>query len=149
MDGEYDAIVVGAGVCGSACAYALAKQGRKIALIERDWSEPDRIVGELLQPGGIKALQTLGLPDCVEGIDGITVNGYVVFKNGEQVLLPYPTGTGKSFHHGRFIMKLRQACKSNPNIYCVEATASTLIKCEITGRNIGLVTNKKGIESSV
>jgi hypothetical protein len=29
--------------------------------IERDWSEPDRIVGELLQPGGIHALSELGM----------------------------------------------------------------------------------------
>ncbi|KAJ3390924.1 Squalene epoxidase [Entophlyctis sp. JEL0112] len=28
---------------------------------ERDWKEPDRIVGELLQPGGVKALENLGL----------------------------------------------------------------------------------------
>jgi hypothetical protein len=28
---------------------------------ERDWSEPDRIVGELLQPGGVLALKELSL----------------------------------------------------------------------------------------
>ena len=38
-----------------------ANQGRQVLLIERDWSEPDRIVGELLQPGGVQALQRLGL----------------------------------------------------------------------------------------
>ncbi len=46
---------------GCALAHALGKQGRSVLLIERDWSEPDRIVGELLQPGGVKALQLLGL----------------------------------------------------------------------------------------
>jgi squalene monooxygenase len=58
---------VGAGVVGSACAFALAEQGRSVVVVgalsdpERDWNEPDRIVGELLQPGGVKALESLGL----------------------------------------------------------------------------------------
>ena len=40
----------------------------------------DRIVGELLQPGGVRALERLGLDDCAkEGIDSVGVDGYVVF----------------------------------------------------------------------
>ncbi len=53
---KHDIIVVGAGIVGSALAYSLAKSGRKVALLERDFDEPDRIVGELLQPGGVRAL---------------------------------------------------------------------------------------------
>ena len=38
-------------------------------LLERDLAQPDRIVGELLQPGGYLALKRLGLADAVLGID--------------------------------------------------------------------------------
>ena len=38
-------------------------------LLERDLSQPDRIVGELLQPGGYLKLKELGLAHCVDGID--------------------------------------------------------------------------------
>lgn len=58
---EYDLIVVGAGVLGSAAARAFGSAGRRVLLLERDLSQPDRIVGELLQPGGINALKALGL----------------------------------------------------------------------------------------
>jgi len=34
--------------------------------IERDLKKPDRIVGELLQPGGMKALKILGLEGTVK-----------------------------------------------------------------------------------
>ena len=34
-DDKFDAIVVGAGPAGSACAYTLAKQGKNILLLER------------------------------------------------------------------------------------------------------------------
>jgi squalene monooxygenase len=96
--------------------------------------EPDRIVGELLQPGGVQALEQLGLLDCLEGIDAIEVDGYNVILRGTQMKIPYPvdkrTGSqprGRSFHHGRFIMKLREAAKATSNVTIVEATATSLI----------------------
>lgn len=58
---EYDMIIVGAGVVGSAAAKAFGEDGRKVLLLERDLSEPDRIVGELMQPGGMNALKELGM----------------------------------------------------------------------------------------
>jgi squalene monooxygenase len=111
-----DAIVVGAGIIGCSLAVALAKQGRNVVLIERDWSEPDRIVGELLQPGGVKALIDLGLEGCLEGIDAIPENGYQVMYKDEKVLIPYVVEEnyprqGRSFHHGRFINNLRKATR--------------------------------------
>lgn len=42
--------------------YLLVTQdGRRVHVIERDLTEPDRIVGELLQPGGYLKLIELGL----------------------------------------------------------------------------------------
>ena len=38
-------------------------------LLEKDLSTPDRIVGELLQPGGYRILQRLGLASCCSDID--------------------------------------------------------------------------------
>lgn len=58
---NYDVIIVGAGILGCALAATMGKQGRDVLLLERDLSEPNRIVGELLQPGGVKALEILGL----------------------------------------------------------------------------------------
>lgn len=37
------------------------QDGRQVHVIERDLTEPDRIVGELLQPGGYLKLVDLGL----------------------------------------------------------------------------------------
>ncbi|ORX46338.1 SE-domain-containing protein [Hesseltinella vesiculosa] len=132
---EYDVIIIGAGVVGCAAAKAFGSSNRKVLLLERDLSVPDRIVGELLQPGGINALKTLGMEDCVEDIDGIDCHGYVVIREGEPVEIPYPdnpsTGTpavGKSFHHGRFINKLRIEAKKSTNVTVKEATVSSLIK---------------------
>lgn len=50
-------------------ANAVMQCGRRVLLLERDLAVPDRIVGELLQPGGYLMLKRLGLTEAVEGID--------------------------------------------------------------------------------
>ena len=42
-------------------AAVLGRDGRRVTVVERDLTEPDRIVGELLQPGGCRTLHQLGL----------------------------------------------------------------------------------------
>lgn len=58
---EADIVIVGAGIVGCAAAVAFGNQGRSVILLEKSLKEPDRIVGELLQPGGVNALEKLGM----------------------------------------------------------------------------------------
>ncbi|KAJ8394668.1 hypothetical protein AAFF_G00044710 [Aldrovandia affinis] len=130
---EPDVVIVGAGVLGSAMAAVLARDGRRVTVIERDLREPDRIVGELLQPGGYRALRELGLEKSVEGLDAHVVNGYVIhdLESRAEVEIPYPREEGviqcgRAFHHGRFIMGLRRVALAEPNVTFVEATVTSL-----------------------
>ncbi|CAL8338662.1 unnamed protein product [Gadus morhua 'NCC'] len=130
---EPDIVIVGAGVLGSAMAAVLARDGRSVTVIERDLQEPDRIVGELLQPGGLKALQELGLEDTVEGLDAHVVKGYVIHdqETNTEVEIPYPQQDekilcGRAFHHGRFIMGLRRAAQAEPNVTFIEGSVTSL-----------------------
>ena len=61
MHHEADIVIVGAGILGCAAAVAFGKQGRSVILLEKSLKQPDRIVGELLQPGGVNALEKLGM----------------------------------------------------------------------------------------
>lgn len=132
--GPPDVVIVGAGVAGSALAYSLAKDGRQVQVIERDLSQPDRIVGELLQPGGYLKLVELGMEECVSGIDSQQVYGYVLYKEGKYAKLTYPLQefssdvSGRSFHHGRFIQRLRQKAASLPNVRMEQGTVTSLIE---------------------
>ncbi|GAB1213184.1 Squalene epoxidase [Aspergillus terreus] len=142
---EADVVIVGAGILGCALAVALGRQGRSVLLLERSMKEPDRIVGELLQPGGVQALEQLGLADCLEGIDAIPVEGYYVSYFGNAVSIPYPKPTpssprpeGRSFHHGRFVMKLREAALACPNVTVVETKVTDLVTCSFTKQVLGV-----------
>ncbi|KAI8820836.1 squalene epoxidase-domain-containing protein [Fimicolochytrium jonesii] len=149
---QYEIIIVGAGILGSALAATLGNDGRDVLVIERDWKEPDRIVGELLQPGGVRALERLGLEDCLEGIDAIPCNGYAVFYHGDEVRLPYPTdklpNEGRSFHHGRFVGKLRERAKGADNVTALEASVTELISCPVTDKVLGVRYSYKDSEGT-
>ncbi|PON32390.1 FAD dependent oxidoreductase [Parasponia andersonii] len=129
-----DVVIVGAGVAGSALAYTLGKDGRRVHVIERDLTEPDRIVGELLQPGGYLKLIELGLQDCVEEIDAQRVLGYALFKDGKNTRLSYPLEkfhsdvAGRSFHNGRFIQRMREKAANLPNVRLEQGTVTSLVE---------------------
>ncbi|KDQ06372.1 hypothetical protein BOTBODRAFT_39657 [Botryobasidium botryosum FD-172 SS1] len=148
---QYDIVIVGAGIAGSALAHALSTirpssaPPLKIALLERSLAEPDRIVGELLQPGGVHALRALGLEWTLEDIGAIPVHGYCVVREGQAVRIPYPgANEGRSFHHGRFVMQLRRAALAARGVEVVEATVNDLVECEATGHVIGARATRKG-----
>ena len=170
-------------------------------LLERDFTQPDRIVGELLQPGGYLMLKRLGLERCTEGIDAqkvlrrggaatwmcaacglfaalpcwpllasgccwllaaaaaaetpnqlqiqiqiqtrfkfkrCQVFGYALYKGGRYARVKYPTEgysgdvAGRSFHHGRFVQRLRHAAAGVPGVTAREGTVRRLLNRERT-----------------
>ncbi|KAJ6626889.1 squalene epoxidase [Mycena sp. CBHHK59/15] len=150
MPANYDVLIVGAGVAGSALAHALSTIPRptplRIAVLERSLDEPDRIVGELMQPGGVIALKKLGLEAVLENIDAAKVKGYCVCDAGKTVEIPYPGGhEGRSFHHGRLIMNLRAAARRAAGVDLIEVTVTDLIEDNSSARKvIGVRASVKG-----
>ncbi|GAA5957285.1 hypothetical protein JCM8115_006942 [Rhodotorula mucilaginosa] len=160
---NHDIAIVGAGILGPALAYGLAKSGRSVLLLDRDLSEPDRIVGELLQPGGCLALQRLGIDDALDGIDAVPCEGYQVFWGDQSVPIPYPEesktmrwsdGTtdarkqeGRSFHHGAFVQSLRRKACAVEGISLVEATVNELLEDE-EGTIIGVKATPRSSNST-
>lgn len=168
---ESNVVIVGAGILGTSLAITQARQNRSVILLEKSLKEPDRIVGELLQPGGVQALQKLGLRNCLENIDAIRVKGYEVIYYGNGVEIPYPSNAaddderegggsddekedptprtgvrrpeGRSFHHGRFIQQLRAAAMREENISLIECTVTGTVKSGYTGQVLGVEAETK------
>ena len=105
-------------------------------LLERDLGQPDRIVGELLQPGGYLKLKQLGLEAAVDGIDAQRVVGSAMFKGGRNATVAYPTEgfsgdvAGRSFHNGRFVQRLREASAAAPGVTVRQGTVRGLVDDE-------------------
>lgn len=124
------------------------------------------MVGELLQPGGVKALRMLGMGACLEEIEAIPVKGFEVFYRGENITFFYPgvdgsgnvSGVerpeGRSFCHGKFVSRLRETARAEENVTLMGSTVKGLVKCKKSGRVLGVRCQKsdgdgKGGERSV
>ena len=71
----------------------------------------------------------------------------------EPVKIPYPTKQlsekgekpeGRSFHHGRFVQKLREAAMRTPNVTVIESTVTDIVKDDWTGQVLGVKSSTKG-----
>ena len=128
---EFDIIVVGAGVAGGVFAASQPKS-TNILVVERDFTEPDRIIGELMQPGGILALNDLGLSHLLEGIDAQEVNGYNLIKGDERFTINYnevQSGIkGIGLRNGKFLTNIREDLKKRENITLIQGNVTQIIE---------------------
>ncbi|KAF8819517.1 putative Squalene monooxygenase [Cardiosporidium cionae] len=114
---SFDLIIVGAGLTGCTLALEVTRRyGFKVLLIEKQWgdSNVERIVGELMQPGGMRVLEEFGLHDIIQNeIDAVPHFGYVMELpqqgNGpnEKLVLRYPEKYPASFKESFGFMPLQ------------------------------------------
>ena len=67
----FDAIIVGARVAGSAAAILLARDGRRILLVDKDAFPSDRLSTHIVLGGGTKVLERMGVLEMLERAGGV------------------------------------------------------------------------------
>jgi menaquinone-9 beta-reductase len=65
-DSKPDAVIVGAGIAGSALAIALARSGHGVTLLEKSTVHVDRVRGEFIVPWGVAEAKALGILGVLE-----------------------------------------------------------------------------------
>ncbi len=102
---EYDVIVAGAGTGGAVAAYAIAKKGYNVALLDQKPREliGKKTCGDAMGDHHFKELEELiGLPKPREGVIQYTVKGLVIYppnrKNPMDVSGPGTTGVSFNRH---------------------------------------------------
>src|SRR4051812_17350577 len=144
---QYDICIVGAGVAGAPMAAYLAGHGFRVAIVEKDLREQDRIVGELMQPGGVTQLREMGLDHVLDGFEAQTITGYALFLRDQHFAIEYPDHqTGRGLRNGKMLQAMRAHLRTYSNIDLIEGTAVNLIE---TDRKItGLKYIPKGSENT-
>jgi geranylgeranyl reductase family protein len=83
----YDAVVVGGGPAGSVSANLLARQGRRVLLLEAARFPRDKPCAEYISPGGVAILRRLG---ALDRLRGCWLEGMRIFApSGASVLMRY------------------------------------------------------------
>ena len=128
---EFDVCIIGAGVAGGVLAAYLGTNGLRVAVNEKNMAEQERMIGELLQPGGVIKLQELGLDHLLDDLDAQEIEGYGLFMNGDNFKISYPTEggktlTGRGLRNGKFVQRIRKHILSLDNVTVIEGTVLEL-----------------------
>src|SRR5258708_8240713 len=67
----FDAIIVGARVAGSAAAIFLARDGRRVLLVDKDSFPSDRLSTHIVLGGGTGILDRMGVLETLERLGGV------------------------------------------------------------------------------
>lgn len=153
---DYDVCIVGAGIAGTVMAILLGRQGKKVLIVEKTFSDQDRIVGELLQPGGVALLEKMGLGDALNEVEAQTIVGYGIFFGEERFHLPYLSNeehitNGRGFRYEKLLEALRNTASKMDTVTVKEGIVTSI--CEnpshslVTG--IRYIQKESGVEISV
>jgi geranylgeranyl reductase family protein len=89
---DYDVIVCGGGPAGSAMAWALSRQGVRVAVVERSRFPREKVCGDFVEPGGLRILAAMQCLDAVEAGSPIPithVRSYVESELAYREKIPY------------------------------------------------------------
>ncbi len=76
---DYDLIIVGGGIGGSALATVMARAGRKVLLLEKTETFQDMVRGEWIAPWGVAEVRRVGLYDLLVGAGGHHLARHVTY----------------------------------------------------------------------
>lgn len=114
-----DAVVVGGGVAGSACAIELARRGLRVALFEKARFPRPKACGEGLLPHGVEALARLGIAFDAPRVRGLRF----VSPAGHTAEADFPAGQGLVVRRERFDEALFRAAAATPGVEAHEGRA--------------------------
>ena len=81
---DYDIIIVGGGLAGSALAKGMAEHGARVLVLERETAFRDRVRGEAIMPWGVPELRALGLYDTVINAGGHPLTFWDGYQDGSR-----------------------------------------------------------------
>jgi flavin-dependent dehydrogenase len=81
-DAEVDALVIGAGPAGSATAAFLARQGRRVLVVDRERFPRDKACSEYMSPAAVRVLASLGVVPWLEAAGAVPLAGTDVRTEG-------------------------------------------------------------------
>lgn len=130
LNKSYDVCIVGAGVAGTVLAALLSRLNYRILIIEKSFKEQEKIIGELLQPGGVECLKSMGLGFLLEEIDAQAVEGYTLFLKDEFISIPYNQENNLqayAFRNVKFVTRARQYISTLPQVDLIEGNVCDVI----------------------
>ncbi|MCB5165723.1 FAD-dependent monooxygenase [Streptomyces bambusae] len=123
---DTDVCVVGAGPAGLALSLMMLRSGFRVALVERSPGFRREFHGELLQPGGQRVLDDLGVLTAAAARGAASLRGVQVLERGQVLLdldygrLPAPYDHLLALPQAHVLKELLAACRSLPGFVALD-----------------------------
>jgi flavin-dependent dehydrogenase len=101
MQTTFDAIIIGAGLAGSAAATFLARAGWSVALIEKQHFPRRKVCGECLAASNLPILDALGIGHAFRAVAGPELQRVALLRGTRQVLAELPAAEVEGQRWGR------------------------------------------------
>ena len=114
----HDVVIIGAGPVGALAAYAFARSGARVALIEANPNATARLAGEWIHPPGVGVLDRLRAGRLEEGGARVGYGFAVLPDDGSSPIeLPYPGGVvALACEHRAIVASLRERALGLPGV---------------------------------
>ncbi|HSR67763.1 MAG TPA: FAD-dependent monooxygenase [Acidobacteriota bacterium] len=134
---RYDAVIVGASVAGAAAAALLARQGLRIALLDKARFPRDKVCGEGLMPAGVGILREMGVLarlTCGQSFQGIR---FIEAESGATVELDFslisPDLRGRAFPRLALDGALAEFAAESPGVEWMQETQADSVRVNRSG----------------
>lgn len=124
---KYDAVIIGAGPAGAACAIALARQNLKIALLEKREFPLTKACGEGILPPGVDHLKELGVLKYIDKQQCHSITGIRYSINNSSADSSFNEGLGLGINRSILSQAFFNTVKEYSNIHLIKANFSNFI----------------------
>ncbi|MFY9553670.1 MAG: NAD(P)/FAD-dependent oxidoreductase [Blastocatellia bacterium] len=83
QDRQYDVVIAGAGPAGSVLAWALARRGVNVLVVDRAHFPREKVCGDYVEPRGLRLLDEMGCLDALEADSPLPIAYSATFVNSE------------------------------------------------------------------
>ncbi|PHH54101.1 Squalene monooxygenase 1,1 [Ceratocystis fimbriata CBS 114723] len=149
---RFDVAIVGADITGCIAAVAFAHQGRSVLLLDHKHEQSLAQPSHILHPGGIAALEKLGLRSALDNIETFPVRGYTVHRQADSAnvffSLPHRRDgwdekgprsiMGLAFRREKLMVQLRRLARHQCNVVMVEATVTQIVRGGMSDEVLGV-----------
>ncbi len=87
---RHDVVIIGGSLAGASCAMALRGEGIDVCVFDRDRFPREKVCGEFLSPGAVRALDRIGLLEDVLDAGAVRVDRGRLRAGGRTIEIPFP-----------------------------------------------------------